>query len=304
MYLLHNRNATHHTFSFLYAYINAILHTFIILTYSVTHAAGHTCWIYRWYSSRHAVHRIIPGLRLQRKAKEALLNVSVCSQSLQSRNVLTFPTSQPELSQLSRHTYKHTVMLAHTHTVHKQTTKLTQATFTFFVTSSGGVFPAVIVSRVYCIVSSPSCTDQDSSLSLSQSSEVLPSTHFFCPAAENHNIRSFCQGPTTQRWAPPCGLSCPGVRAGAWFNSRPLQQTERWRLMPWVFHKGWGRLEEGGGRGREGRRRGMRVWEFEIASFFFSSSSSTFFFLSFFFFWVAQPTSDVTLMGKKDRRRE
>lgn len=47
--------------------------------------------------------------------------------------------------------------------------------------------------------------------------------------------------------------------------------------------------KEGGG--REGRRRGMRVWEFD---FFFSFS------LFFFFFGVAQPTSDVTL----DRRKK
>lgn len=49
--------------------------------------------------------------------------------------------------------------------------------------------------------------------------------------------------------APPSGLSCPGAWAGAWFNSRPLQQqTELWRRVPWLLHKGWGRPEK-----REGK---------------------------------------------------
>lgn len=98
--------------------------------------------------------------------------------------------------------------------------------------------------------------------------------HSFCPEAEKITIWKvfFRRGPTSPKmssslwtqlsWGPGWGM----VR----FKSRPLQQTELWRLMPWVFHKGWGRLEEGGEGGREGRRRGMRVWEFEIAFFFLS----------------------------------
>lgn len=64
-------------------------------------------------------------------------------------------------------------------------------------------------------------------------------------------------------------VNFPGAQTGVWFKSRPLQQTELSPLMPWVFHKAWGRLEEGGEEGREGRRRGMRVWVLKIAFFFF-----------------------------------
>ena len=55
--------------------------------------------------------------------------------------------------------------------------------------------------------------------------------------------------------------------------------------MPWVFHKGWGRLE----RGRERRRKRGEEDDGVGVFFFFPLSSSV--------FVVAQPTSDVILMG-------
>lgn len=49
----------------------------------------------------------------------------------------------------------------------------------------------------------------------------------------------------------PVDSAVLGLRLEHGSNSRPVQQTELLKLMPGVFHKGWGRLE----RGREMRRK-------------------------------------------------
>lgn len=64
--------------------------------------------------------------------------------------------------------------------------------------------------------------------------------------------------------------------------------------MPSGFHKGWGRLAEGREGGREGGEgdEGVGVGD----CLFFPS-------LSLFFGGVAQPASDVTLMGEKKTKK-
>lgn len=135
------------------------------------------------------------SVRLQGIAKEALLNVSVCRCNLQSRNVLTSPTSQPELSQLPRHT-QNTILLTdtHTHWFQNQNWKQnkTRAAFTFLLPVVRWMFSCSygFTCILYSVFTGLQCAGLMSlSLSLSKSSEVLSSTHSSCSVAINHNAR-------------------------------------------------------------------------------------------------------------------
>lgn len=146
------------------------------------------------------------------------------------------------------------------------------------------MFPAVIVWSVFCIVSSSSCSVQDSSLCYSLFvpafwGALLHSLLLSCRWKSQYKF--FSQGPTSQRYSPLCGLCAPQVLSGTWFKSRPLNQSELWRLMPWVFHKGWGRVQEGG-EGKEEERGGVGGWE--------CGSWRLPFFLSDGFFFLSGPT--------------
>lgn len=136
-------------------------------------------------------HTIYPRpLDSRAKAKEALLNDSVCSWRLQSRNVLTSPTSQSELLQLPWHTHIHLHTHTHTHTVmpaHAHTPKVGNRMNSLHLPFCllpvvRGVFPAVIVSRVFCIVSSPRWSAQDSSLSVFLCSSLLSCSTSLTPS--------------------------------------------------------------------------------------------------------------------------
>lgn len=205
------------------------------------------------------------------------------------------PTSAQTHTNAYTYTRTHTTFLALSK---KQTWKLNDSGYIYlFVTSSGGVFPAVIVWPVYCIVSSPSCSVQDSSLCLSLFVPVFwgaPLHSLLLSCWWKSQYKFFSQGPTSQRYSPLCGLCAPQVVSGTWFKSRPLKQTEPWRLMPWVFHKGWGRVQEGGEGGREGRSRGMRVWELETAFFSFGL---------WLFFWSGPTYLWCFSDGKRQRKR-
>lgn len=106
--VLHTRN------SFFLPFLNT---TRIINSHQISLLASYTLHMLNVYTIHFSVccTRYF-SVRLQGIAKEALLNVSVCRCNLQSRNVLTSPTSQPELSQLPRHT-QNAILLTDTHTL-------------------------------------------------------------------------------------------------------------------------------------------------------------------------------------------